>query len=176
MRCPYCGAEIEKSTLKRAICMRCFHWVDIEEEAVSEPQKDKPSVGTDRIEYRIEQGEASVTAYRGMDERVVIAAKYGSYPVTGISERAFADCRHLKEVIIPDSVRRIGKEAFANCLYLESADLGAGVTRIEEGAFYHCVSLTRVICKVPPLCAAVSAFSGCYNLAADIKNRLCMGE
>lgn len=171
MRCPYCGAEIEKSILKRVICMQCFHWVDVQENLGQETDGGEPKQETAGIEYQIEHRTAVVSAYHGTDSRVVIADKYGPYRVTEIKERAFADNRQIRELIIPGTVETIGREAFCNCIYLKEVSLGDGVRRIDEGAFYHCVSLEKVeFARIPS--AAVSAFSGCYNLPSEIKNKL----
>ena len=42
------------------------------------------------------------------------------YRVTGIGEEAFADCRTLQSVTIPNSVETIGEYAFQDCINLHS--------------------------------------------------------
>lgn len=54
-----------------------------------------------------------------------------------IGMNAFALCVNLKELKLPDSVRKIGAYAFVNCLALKKADLGNGVTEIEHEAFMY---------------------------------------
>lgn len=178
MQCPYCGSELEKSILKRVICMKCFRWVDTESLPMKKPEQTipHPTEATFGIEYQIEDQTAVVSGYHGTESHVVIAAKYGPYRVTRIKAGAFLGNRQVKELEIPDSVTTIEKDAFSNCIYLESVSLGACVNRIEEGAFYHCVSLRTVDYKELPQHVAVSAFGGCYNMPTGIKNRLCMGD
>ena len=61
--------------------------------------------------------------------------------VTVIGERAFSGCG-LTSVEIPDSVTVIGDEAFSGCGSLTSVVIGEGVTEIGDFAFYECQNLT----------------------------------
>ncbi len=47
-----------------------------------------------------------------------ITYKGKEYNVTSISDEAFADCKSLRTVVIPDSIIRVGKNAFNGCNYL----------------------------------------------------------
>lgn len=44
-----------------------------------------------------------------------------------IREKAFKDCRNLKEFIIPDGITSIGVSAFENCVQLERIVIGESV-------------------------------------------------
>ena len=57
-----------------------------------------------------------ITAYNGSAAKLEIPAKIYSYSVTGIGDRAFAGCKSLTSVTIPDSIVSIGFEAFSGCL------------------------------------------------------------
>ena len=52
-----------------------------------------------------------------------------------INDYAFANCRSIKTVIIPDCVKYIGNYAFYRCLSLKSVSIGDGVTDIGDYAF-----------------------------------------
>lgn len=65
--------------------------------------------------------------------------------VTNIEEGAFENCRRLKKIIIPDSVKSVGKWAFYGCENLKLVKFCNGVLKIQEGAFEHCRTLKRVI-------------------------------
>ena len=65
-----------------------------------------------------------------------------SAPVTTIGWYAFANCRSLTSVTIPDSVTEIGDSAFAVCSSLTSVTIPDSVTTIENFAFGRCSSLT----------------------------------
>ena len=65
--------------------------------------------------------------------------------VTEIGERAFF-CRseELEEVVIPDSVKKIGKNAFCACADLANVVIPDSVTEIGSGAFDECYSLSEI--------------------------------
>ena len=87
-----------------------------------------------------------------------------TYCVTSIGASAFAYCKNLNTVIIPESVKSIGELAFSSssltsitipgnvktigqyafdeCTSLKSVVIGEGVTSIGEQAFLQCTSLT----------------------------------
>ncbi|MBQ6370842.1 MAG: leucine-rich repeat domain-containing protein, partial [Firmicutes bacterium] len=52
-----------------------------------------------------------------------------------IGERAFHNCRSLREVTIPEGVRTIDPEAFQLCANLTEIRGGEGITRIGRDAF-----------------------------------------
>ena len=85
-------------------------------------------------------------------------------PVVEIGERAFAECKKITSVALPDTVEVVGKEAFFVCDGLEALHLGAGIKKIEEDAFWSCSSLKSV--EIPGSVEVVSeyAFEGCSGL------------
>ena len=64
--------------------------------------------------------------------------------VTRIGNYAFYCCSGLTKITIPNSVNIIGRFAFAYCRGLTSVTIPNSVTRIGEEAFYGCSSLTSV--------------------------------
>ena len=52
---------------------------------------------------------------------------------------------HIKEVIIPDSVKSIESEAFYGCSYLKSVTISDSVASIADDAFRKCTSLEQLI-------------------------------
>ncbi|MBO6026871.1 MAG: leucine-rich repeat domain-containing protein [Bacteroidales bacterium] len=65
--------------------------------------------------------------------------------VTAIGERALNWCDdEVEEVIVPDSVKKIGDEAFRACANLTKVVIPDSVTEIGSGAFDECDSLTEV--------------------------------
>ena len=63
-----------------------------------------------------------------------------TYVVREVGRNAF-DGSDVKEVIILNSVTRIGEMAFADCSKLERVAMGSGVTEIAGFAFWHCPKL-----------------------------------
>lgn len=62
-----------------------------------------------------------------------------------IGNEAFSYCTHLKEVIIPNSVKEIGNNAFKSCCSMTKLIIPESVKTIGEIAFAGCESLTEVI-------------------------------
>ena len=63
--------------------------------------------------------------------------------INTIEERAFSDS-DLTEIIMPDSVVKIGAYAFQNCSSLKNVRLSQKLETIGVGAFYGCKSLQRI--------------------------------
>ena len=114
--------------------------------------------------------------------------------VTSIGDEAFADCRSLTDIILPNGVISIGHFAFSNCSSLTDITIPESVTSIGYAAFEYCSSLLRFSGKfasqdghflidsgqlVAVACAAIEgnmtlpadvtvigsyAFSGCHSL------------
>jgi hypothetical protein len=55
-----------------------------------------------------------------------------------IGEYAFADCKQLESVIIPNGLKYIRKGAFEGCTALKSIELPSTVEIVEDGAFEGC--------------------------------------
>ncbi len=64
--------------------------------------------------------------------------------VTSIGEGAFANCKALASITIPDTVRSIDDEAFYGCAGLSSVTIPASVASVGERVFIRCGSLERI--------------------------------
>ena len=131
---------------------------------------------------------ATIFAYKGSDEVVVIPSEIEGAPVimimfgafsenktlkhviipntvVEIEEKAFEYCTALQSVMIPDGdIEKIGVEAFFYCTSLSSVTLGNGLEFISAGAFGYCESLERL--TVPDSVTRIenAAFTKCDNL------------
>ena len=106
-------------------------------------------------------GTATVIAYAGSDEDVVIPAVYQGCPVTRIDSYAFGGQDQLKTVAIPDTVTGIGARAFFLCRALTRADLPSSLTEIGRNAFYGCYQLTEIAVPAGVSVIPMGAFAGC---------------
>ncbi|MDE7420558.1 MAG: leucine-rich repeat domain-containing protein [Muribaculaceae bacterium] len=61
-----------------------------------------------------------------------------------IDDITFFNCRNLKEIIIPQSIGRIGNQAFQYCYALTSISIPNSVSFIGRNAFQDCTSLSSV--------------------------------
>ena len=77
---------------------------------------------------------------------------------------AFRACHYLREISIPDAVRRIEEETFRDCENLQSVILPTQLNVIESRAFPNCNKLTEL--HIPPMVESIGneAFMGCNNL------------
>ena len=85
-----------------------------------------------------------ITRYNGSESVVTIPSTIDGKPVTNIGVGAFANCKNLTSVTIPDGVTSIWHYAFQNCTSLTSVTIPGGVTTIGMEAFKGCNSLTSV--------------------------------
>lgn len=83
--------------------------------------------------------------------------------VTKIGKQAFSKSK-ITQVVIPNSVKRIGLGAFNNCTSLKSIEIPSGVTMILSNTFFSCESLQSV--TIPNSVRKISkdAFAGCRSL------------
>lgn len=110
--------------------------------------------GVASLGYESYEGTAIDTATVG---RVVVPGKVespdgGVFRVNGVGRHAFADCRWLTEVVLPDSLHDIGDQSFMNCRSLRKIVLPAGTRYLWPYAFRGCINLQRIEVKaaVPP--------------------------
>lgn len=137
----------------------------------------------------LSDGTAEITNYIGSDVILDIPASLDGYTVTKIGYGAFAECKGLERVTIPDTVTTFGNYAFSQCVKLKSISIPDSVVSLGQNAFsgctsletftipknmksigyatfYDCTSLHTVI--IPEGVDAIGgmAFSGCRNLTA----------
>ena len=93
-----------------------------------------------------------------------LPAKHRGKPVIAIGDAAFAGCRHLVSVTVPDSVTVIGRHAFSHCESLDSMLLPDGLTHIGSWAFSNCESLTSTELPCDMVDIGDYAFAGCTSM------------
>lgn len=106
--------------------------------------------------------------YNGNDTDVVIPDS-----VVKIGDRAFERCPGIRNVTMPDSVIEIGNNAFILCEFLEKVKFSDALERIGHSAFYGCRSLKKVALPETVKEISYEAFSKCTNLESiNVPDRL----
>jgi len=83
----------------------------------------------------------------------------------GIGEDAFAECRKLTHMEVPDGVKTIGTRAFYKCMTLKMIEIPDSVEKIDCAAFWLCEELEAVeLSAVHPVSIGTDAFQYCYKL------------
>ena len=88
--------------------------------------------------------------------------------VTEIPQHAFYtsyyDNNYIEEIVLPNTIEKIGDAAFYNCANLTKIDIPDNVTIIDSYAFYNCSGITEI--KIPDGVTEIgnSAFNGCTSL------------
>lgn len=96
--------------------------------------------------------------------RIIVPARLGESPVCEIAEGAFArHGREMEEIVIPDSVTKIGANAFAGCSKLQRIELPA-VTELGDCAFRNCSALTEITIPASVRSIGKEAFAECFAL------------
>lgn len=66
------------------------------------------------------------------------------YTVSAISDYAFQDCVKLQNVVLPNTIQRVGYRAFSGCVLLKSIVLPQSVITLGSCSFYGCISLKSI--------------------------------
>lgn len=115
--------------------------------------------------YTIINEEASIIGFEGEPEYIVVPAEIEGVPVTEIRDNAFYECHTLKQIILPDSIKKIGHHCFYECSALEGIELPEYVSEIGMGCFSECSSLSYVIIPDSLEILPDSCFRNCNSLA-----------
>lgn len=83
---------------------------------------------------------------------------------TNIGYGAFANCKVLTSVVIPNSVTSIGDYAFENCNKLASITIPNSVTSIGKYCFWRCENLTSVVIPESITSIPTALFRYCSKL------------
>lgn len=84
--------------------------------------------------------------------------------VTKIGDRAFQGCSGLTSIVIPNSVKEIGKSAFEGCSALRFITIPDGVKELAYATFKGCTNLSSI--TIPDSVKKLSSeiFRNCMNL------------
>lgn len=112
-------------------------------------------------EYRISNGKAIITKYKGTETNITTPTELGGYPVREIGEKAF-EVSSITKITISEGVTAIGDYAFTNSS-LYSVAFPSSLIRIGNSAFSYCGSLTDIVLPEGVEEIGDFAFTKCYN-------------
>lgn len=81
-----------------------------------------------------------------------------------IGASAFEQCRSLREVSFPATLRTISRSAFSGCASLSKVTFPSELTTIGQQAFWGCKSLTEVSIPASVTTVDYAAFADCVNI------------
>lgn len=84
--------------------------------------------------------------------------------VNKIEEMAFAYCKNLTDIYIPEGITEIECEAFENCYNLKKINIPSNITEIKRGLLSDCVNLESITLPEKLRIIESSAFTRCENL------------
>ncbi|MBO4343172.1 MAG: leucine-rich repeat domain-containing protein [Clostridia bacterium] len=165
-KCTNCGSNLEVDNTKdAAICQYCGMPYVVEKainnfNVTNNIQANVVNVfGGNSADFVIRAG--TLEKYNGAATEVVIPNS-----VTKIGDRAFSGCTGLTSVTIPNSVTKISSSAFSGCSSLTSVTIPYSVTEIGSSTFSGCSGLTIV--TIPDSVTEIDyrAFYGCSSLTS----------
>ena len=109
---------------------------------------DPPYTENSEWVYRDCEGGIEICRYRGKEKNLVFPTEIDGKKVIGIADR-FADSDEaylgLESIIIPLGYRYIGAYAFAGCKNLKKVELPETLSKIRDGAFLKCTKLEDIV-------------------------------
>ncbi len=85
-----------------------------------------------------------------------------------LGEVAFLSCKGIKEIKLPEPLKRLNKNVFQSCINLETIQFSSQIEEIDECCFHNCSKLNNVVLPPKVTRLGMLAFGECVNLS-DIK-------
>ena len=110
-------------------------------------------------------GTVTITNYGGSERDLTIPEELDGKTVSAIGYAAFAECRSLESVIVPETVTRLQDYAFSQCTSLSSIELPESIVSLGRGIFKNCILLEDVNIPASLTTVAQEMFAGCTSLS-----------
>ncbi|KNY25663.1 leucine-rich repeat protein [Pseudobacteroides cellulosolvens] len=115
-------------------------------------------------DYVISAKTGTIIKYKGKGGDVIIPGEIDGIKVIYIGEDAFAGCKELTSISIPQGVKEIYYGAFTDCTGLKSVSMPKDMTKIGARAFERCNNLTDITIPYGVSSIERYAFAGCWKL------------
>ncbi len=126
------------------------------------------TVYAEDIGYTVINGRATITGLSGEPEILVIPSELGGAPVTEIRDNAFYKCSSLREITLPEGLKKMGHHCFYECTSLEKIVIPDSVSETGMGCFEGCSSLEEIILPENLTILPESCFRDCSSLKSII--------
>lgn len=117
--------------------------LELKVEGLPETVTQKVRNGT--MEFDVYADHAELNYYEGTDTGIQIPDKVNGVPVTVLGERAFYRLENVEQIMIPDTVEKIGMSAFYECRSLREISLPSALREIGPMAFFHADAIEEVL-------------------------------
>lgn len=118
------------------------------------------------IQYTIIDGKATITGFTGEPEILDIPPDFDGAPVVEIRDNAFYKCSSLKQITLPESLKKMGHHCFFGCTSLEQIIIPDSTSEIGMGCFDGCSSLKEAVLSDNMTVLPDSCFRDCTSLKA----------
>ena len=128
------------------------------------------SIWNEKIRNGKEHDNASFGYCKGQDTitKVIISPGIEEIETSGASDGVFSLSTALKEIIIPDTVVKIGQGTFWGCKELKKVNIPKKVDTISNGTFACCTNLESITIPSNVTSIGENAFGMCKNLSSII--------
>lgn len=92
----------------------------------------------------VDEDSIQITNYNGSEIDLVIPSQIDGYSVVKIGYGAFAECKSIQKVTLPETLRTIDYYAFSQCTQLQEIQLPNSLISIGRYAFAGCHSLKQI--------------------------------
>ena len=104
---------------------------------------------TEDFQYEITDfGTVIIVGYNGNEKIIKIPETISGCIVTSLGDFAFNECT-ATNIILPNTLTKIGCSTFFKCKSLESIEIPETVTSIGDAAFFECTKLKSI--KIPKM-------------------------
>lgn len=114
--------------------------------------------------YTVEDGNVTITGYRGSGGDIVIPSKIDGLPVKKIGDSAFRNNKTITSVTFNRSLNMIDQYAFYQCSALRTVNIAGAVGTIDNYAFDNCKKLERFYASEAVYSIGAMSFDSCENL------------
>ncbi|MDO4414655.1 MAG: leucine-rich repeat protein, partial [Erysipelotrichaceae bacterium] len=114
--------------------------LEIEDEVISDNNDQfseiQETLSNEEYEYTISNNEVTITKYLGSETALIVPGTINDYPVISIGSYAFSGCTSLTELILPESVTKLGARMIQGT-GISSITVPKGVTDAGHGNAYN---------------------------------------